>query len=132
MFAPAAAWLTKGQPLGSFGRLVPDYERLPIREPAWERHVLVGEIAYVDRFGNLISNLTAYHLKEVRGVTKRSEPYIRLGGVTIDGTVHSYGEGLPEAPRALINSNGYLEIFLKEGRAADRLGVARGARIELA
>ena len=131
LFAPAAAWLTKGQPIGSFGRLVPNYERLPISEPSWDKHVMAGEIVYIDRFGNLISNLTAYQIREVRGVTKRADPYIRIGGLTIDGLVHSYGEGSADTPQALINSNGYVEVFLKEGRAADRLKVSRGARIDL-
>ncbi len=131
LFAPAAAWLTKGQPIGSFGRLVPNYERLPISEPSWDKHVMAGEIVYIDRFGNLISNLTQFHIREVRGVTKRSEPYIRIGGLTIDGLARSYAEGSADTPQALINSNGNLEVFLKEGRAADRLNAARGARIEL-
>ena len=43
----------------------------------------------------------------------------------------SYAEGSPDTPQALINSNGYVEVFLKEGRAADRLKVDRGQRIEL-
>ena len=131
LFAPAAAWLTKGQPLGSFGRIVPNYERLPITEPGWDKHVMTGEIVYIDRFGNVISNLTSYHIREVRGVSKRSEPLIRIGGITIDGLVRTYAEGSTDSPHALINSNGYVEIFLKEGRAADRLNLARGARIEL-
>ena len=131
LFAPAAAWLTKGQALGSFGRLVPNYERLSIPEPAWSMHTMAGQIVYIDRFGNLISNLTAYHVKEVRSHTKRAEPYIRVAGLTIDGLVQSYAEGLPDQPKALINSNGYVEVFLKEGRAADRLNVVRGAGIEL-
>ena len=130
LFAPAAAWLTKGQPLGSFGRLVPNYERLPIPEPAWDQHAMTGQVVYIDRFGNLISTLTAYHVKEVCGLTKRSTPYIRLGGITIDGLVRSYAEGSNE-PYALINSNGYVEVFLKEGRAADRLNIGRGARLDL-
>ncbi|GMV49299.1 SAM-dependent chlorinase/fluorinase [Nitrospirales bacterium NOB] len=131
LFAPAAAWLTKNQPLGSFGRLTPSYERLASSEPAWDKHVMAGQIMYIDRFGNLITNLTPYHVKEVRGVTKRSEPYIRIGGLTIDGLVRAYSDGSADHPQALINSNGYLEVFLKEGRAADRLHVDRGARIEL-
>lgn len=130
LFAPAAAWLTKGQPLGSFGRLVPNYERLSIPEPAWAQHAMSGQIVYIDRFGNLITNLTAYHVKEVSGLTKRSTPYIRLGGITIDGLLQSYAEGSSE-PQALINSNGYVEVFVKEGRAADRLNLARGARVDL-
>jgi S-adenosylmethionine hydrolase len=65
-------------------------------------------------------------------VTKRATPYIRLAGETIEGLVTSYGEGPPGLPQALINSNGQLEVFVREGNAAEVLGVARGARIELA
>jgi S-adenosylmethionine hydrolase len=130
LFAPAAAWLTKGQPLGSYGRLVANYERLSTPEPAWAQHAMSGQIVYIDRFGNLITNLTTYHVKEVSGLTKRSAPYIRLGGITIDGLLRSYAEGSSE-PQALINSNGYVEVFVKEGRAADRLNIARGARVDL-
>ncbi|MGH7473365.1 MAG: SAM hydrolase/SAM-dependent halogenase family protein, partial [Candidatus Methylomirabilales bacterium] len=42
LFAPAAAWLTRGQPPGSYGRLIRDYVRLPSQEPAWEGQALVG------------------------------------------------------------------------------------------
>ncbi|HEX2055975.1 MAG TPA: SAM hydroxide adenosyltransferase, partial [Nitrospiraceae bacterium] len=129
---PAAAWLTKGQAVGSFGPLVKSYERLSIMAPGWEHHVMAGQIVYVDRFGNLISNLTQFHLSEVRSVTKRSTPYIRLAGKTIEGTVHSYSDGAAGVPQALINSNGQLEVFVREGNAAQALGVERGARIELA
>ncbi len=130
LFAPAAAWLTKGMALGSFGRLIRDYVRLPIAEPAWEHQVLTGRIVYIDRFGNLVSNVSSAHVKEVRGVAKR-DPIIRIGGLTIEGLVGSYSEGSPDQPRALINSNGQLEIFLKEASAADRLKVGRGERIDV-
>jgi S-adenosylmethionine hydrolase len=131
LFAPAAAWLTKGQPPSSFGPLLSDYERFSIREPRWERQVLVGEIVYIDRFGNLISNFTRAHVDEVRAVTKRGQPVIRLADITIEGLVHGYGEGRSDVPAALVNSNGQLEVFCKEGRAADQLGLCRGARIDL-
>lgn len=132
LFAPAAAWLTKGQPVGSYGRLVSTYDRLPTAVPGWDKHVMVGEIVYVDRFGNLISNFTPYELKEVRSVTKRASPYIRIAGQTIDGLVDSYSQGTPGSPHALINSNGQVEVFTRDGNAAELLRVGRGARIELA
>nr|MBI3614882.1 SAM-dependent chlorinase/fluorinase [Nitrospirota bacterium] len=66
-FAPAAAWLTKGQSPGSFGRLTRDYVKLPIEEPAVAHKVLSGHIVYVDHYGNLISNITPLHLKELQG-----------------------------------------------------------------
>ncbi len=133
LFAPAAAWLTRGQVPGSYGRLVLDYVRLSISQPQVSDKVLTGHIVYVDRFGNLISNISLLHLKELQGVTRQSfsEASILLGGVTFKGLVRSYSEGSAREPAALINSNGQLEIFVKEGSAAERLQLGRGARIDL-
>lgn len=132
LFAPAAAWLTRGQPPGSYGRLIQDHVRLPITEPSWEGQTLVGRIVYVDHFGNLISNITPLHLKELQGKTRKSasEVSIRIGGAVIQGLVACYAEGRRDAPRALINSNGQVEVFLREGNAADFLKLQRGERIE--
>jgi S-adenosylmethionine hydrolase len=131
VFAPAAAWLTRGQAPGSFGRLVRDYVKLPAQEPGWQDQMYIGRIVYVDRFGNLISNIAPLHLKELQGVTKRSHVTIRLAGTTIEGLKSCYADGDPNTPEALINSNGQLEIFIKDGSAADRLKLGRGAQIEL-
>jgi S-adenosylmethionine hydrolase len=131
LFAPAAAWLTRGQAPGTFGRLLREYVKLPIPEPAWEGQQLVGQIVYVDHFGNLISNLTSLHLKEVRGVTRGGKTTIRLGSASIDGVVTSYAGGERDAVRALVNSNGQVEIFVKEGSAAELLKCGLGERITI-
>ena len=123
LFAPAAAWLTKNQPASAFGQVVRDVRTFPIGKPRWESGTLVGEIVYVDRFGNLISNLTPMQLKELQEVTKRSSPLITIAGHRVNGLVSSYSDGDRETPHALINSNGQLEIFLKEGHAAAALKV---------
>jgi S-adenosylmethionine hydrolase len=85
----------------------------------------------VDRFGNLISNLTPHHVKEFQEVTKRPNPVIRIAGHTIDGLVSSYHEGDAQVPRALINSNGQLEIFLKESSAASLLHLGKKEAVRL-
>ena len=131
LFAPAAAWLTRQQPFASFGRLVNDCKTFTIPKPRWESMALVGEIVLVDRFGNLISNLTPDHVKEIREVLKRPNPLIRIAGHTIDGLVGSYHEGDARMPRALINSNGHLEIFLKESSAASLLQLGRKEAVRL-
>ena len=131
LFAPAAAWLTKQQPFASFGRLIDDCKTFAISKPKWEAMVLVGEIVHVDRFGNLISNLTSHHVQEVRDVTKRANAVIRIAGHKIETFTGSYSEGTAEQPAALINSDGRLEIFLKEASAADLLKVGRRARVEI-
>lgn len=123
VFAPAAAWLTKSQSFAAFGRRVESYRRIPVSVPRWEQMTLVGEVVHVDRFGNLITNLATRHVKEVQEVTRRPNPSIRVGGQLIDGLVGSYSAGDTQNPRALINSDGYVEIFLKESSAAAGLHV---------
>ena len=131
LFAPAAAWLTMGAPLASFGRLIDDCKTFTISKPKWEAKALVGEIVHVDRFGNLISNLTPQHLEEVCVAAKRRQPFIRIGERIIEGLVASYSEGTVGQPSALINSDGRLEIFVKEASAVDLLKARRGGRIEV-
>ena len=89
VFAPAAAWLSKQQPFASYGRLVDDAHRFPLSQPQWEHTALVGEVVYVDAFGNLITNLSLHHVKEVRELTKRPNPLIRIAAQLIDGLVGS-------------------------------------------
>lgn len=125
LFAPAAAWLTKQEPFASFGKTLEEYQTISITTPTWKDQALVGEIVHVDRFGNLISNLTKDHLREVREVTKRPNPFIRVASHAIDGLVNSYSEGEGHTPHALINSNGQLEIFLREADAAALLAIEK-------
>jgi S-adenosylmethionine hydrolase len=131
VFAPAAAWLTKGQSPGSFGRLIRDHARLRISEPSWHDQRLVGEVVYVDHFGNLISNVTSDHVQEARSRRKEDTLRICIAGNTIIGLMNHYGEGHERTAQALINSNGQLEIFVKEGNAAELLKTGVGDRIEI-
>jgi S-adenosylmethionine hydrolase len=131
LFAPAAAWLTRQQPFASFGQPVDGCKTFTISTPKWEARALVGEIISVDRFGNLISNLTPDHVKEIREVTKRPNPLILIAGHRIDGLVGSYHEGDAQVPRALINSHGQLEIFLKESSAASLLQLGKKEAVRL-
>ncbi|WP_455244342.1 SAM hydrolase/SAM-dependent halogenase family protein [Petrachloros mirabilis] len=131
VFAPAAAWLTKHQLFASFGRVLEESRKFAIPSPRWEQQALRGEVVYIDQFGNLITNLTSRHVQEVRDVSKRADPFIRVGGNVIEGMVGSYSEGVEGAPRALINSDGRLEIFIKEFSASARLRVARHETVVL-
>lgn len=133
LFAPCAAWLTRGQQPGSYGRLIQDYVRLPKQKPDLKAGVVQGRVLYVDHFGNVITNITPYDIREWRGVTRRSddEAVITVAGYEIPGFVASYSDGVSTEPRALINSNGQVEIFLKEGRASERLRVGVGDAVAL-
>ena len=63
VFAPAAAWLSKGVPPSFFGPAVHDPIRRAVAMPIAHEDVLIGKIVSVDRFGNLISNITARQVR---------------------------------------------------------------------
>lgn len=131
LFAPSAAWLTKGQMPGSYGRLIYDYVTLPDDSPKMHEDVLQGRIIYIDHFGNAITNITPADMETFRSVTKRNSVGLKVGEMTINGLKTYYGEGATGLPEILINSNGYLEIFVKQGRAVDRCNIQVGQSVDL-
>jgi S-adenosylmethionine hydrolase len=127
VFAPAAAWLAKGAALSSFGRLVPDPVRMNWPQPRMTARTIIGEIVYIDHFGNLISNIS--HTQIEAG--KIGRPEIRVGEHLIGSLVANYIQGQADALHALINSNGMLEFFLKERPASECLKIGVGAVVEM-
>lgn len=131
LFAPAAAGLTTNQPFESFGRRIEEWVTFPIVEPKRGANGLVGEVVYVDHFGNLITNLTLKHVDAVRSAAPSEGSALQIAGHRVNGLAASYAEGSKVELSALINSNGAIEVFIKEGNAAQRIKVGRGAEIIL-
>ncbi len=131
LFAPSAAWLTRGQTPGAYGRLVTDYEKLPIQKPEVRKGILHGRVGYIDHFGNIMTDITPDDIKTLQDITKKKDFSIQLRDTTIQELKTHYEQGSPETASALINSNGYVEIFLQQGRASDQLGVNLGDSIQV-
>lgn len=122
LFAPAAAALARGTPLQTLGQPFTGMpERLAYTIPHFEGKTVVGEIIYIDRFGTLITNLTselvpAYARLEVEdldiGPLRRTFGDVGTGGLL-----------------AYIGSAGAIEIAVRNGSAARRLGVGVGGRV---
>ena len=137
VFAPSAAWLTRGQTSGAYGRLVSDYHTLQIPKPEIRDGALHGRVAYIDHFGNLITDITPRDIQAWR--TWQAEQHVggqqgmtlTIGGARIDSLKTHYAQGSSDRPEALINSNGYLEVFMKETRAAQALNVTAGTPVAI-
>lgn len=131
IFAPAAAWLTTDRSFESLGRRVEAWMTFPIVKPSKEADGVVGVVVYVDHFGNLISNFSLEHVHSVQNGVSNKGLVLQISGHRISGLVANYAEGSEIQPSALINSNGAIEVFIKEGSAAQRLNVGSGAKIIL-
>jgi S-adenosylmethionine hydrolase len=129
VFAPVAAHLAAGVPAARLGRAVRGLVRL--RLPAVRRvgRTLVGEVIWVDRFGNLITNVERGDLD----ATGFRSPGV---SVTIGSRVLRLRDSYASAPAgtalALVNSADLLEIAVSRGSAAAALGGARGTRVTVA
>ena len=137
VFAPSAAWLTRGQMSGAYGRLVSDYHRLTIPKPGIRDGALHGRVAYIDHFGNVMTDITTGDIQAWRtwqaeqSGGKRQDMTVTIGGATIDNLKTHYAQGSPDTPDALINSNGYLEVFMNATHAARALHVTTGTPVTI-
>lgn len=130
IFAPIAAHLAKGVHPQSFGDEVTDYVRFaaPRPKPADER-TLRGVVLRVDRFGNLITNVTPQDMPMLFG----SEPppfKISIGGKGQVSRIYTtYVEGSPGEVFGILGSMGFLEIAANRNSASQVLGVGKGSEV---
>ncbi|MCI0422413.1 MAG: SAM-dependent chlorinase/fluorinase [Acidobacteria bacterium] len=127
IFAPVAAWLARGISPELFGPLVDDWIRLdwPSPRPIGPGR-LQGTVLHIDRFGNLMTNISQEHLSEARAGFE-----IVLGNSKINRLCWSYAEAADGEPFAILGSAGLLEISVKRASAAEQLGVRRLQEFEV-
>jgi S-adenosylmethionine hydrolase len=129
VFAPTVGRLSLGVPLRSLGEPVADRVRLELPQPrAIAPGVMEGEVIAVDRWGNLVTSLTAEALGE-GGV--RRDAAIRIGRRTVRGIGEYYAQAAAGAPVAVVNSNDHLEVAVNRGDAARTFHAGRGTRVVL-
>ncbi len=126
LFAPAAARLLLGEPPTLLGRPIDDPVELPAPQRERRGDVLVGEVLYVDPFGNLVTSIppevaaphSAFTLRTARGAWP-----LRLQA--------TYGSGRRGELLLVPGSEGLLEIAVREGSAAARTGLRAGSSLRL-
>lgn len=122
-FAPAAAWLASGVRLEAMGDAIRDWTELVLPAPRAGKGCIEGRVVRVDRFGNLVTNITGGAVHVDRDVRVTVEGGERLP------LVETYNDVQEGVACALIGSTGHVEVAVNGGSAAKRLGVARGARV---
>jgi S-adenosylmethionine hydrolase len=122
LFAPAAAALARRVSLHLLGRpFLSIPERLVYAEPRYEGKSVVGEIVYVDRFGTLVTNLTLETVPDYA--------VLEVEGLEIGRLRRTYGDVPTGGLLAYEGSGGAIEIAVRDGSAARRLGLGVGGRI---
>ena len=126
ILAPVSARIASGLPIEAVGPEVLDPVRLPLSAPIERPHGLEVHVIHVDRFGNLITDLTAEARDRWRPPAGRGRISVRLGERSLGEIRRTYAETEPGEPLAFFGSSGRLEIAVRGGSAAERLGLTRG------
>lgn len=126
VFAPTAAAIAASQiaPSDVGSHVDPVRMLLPLAVCAAGR--TRGEILYCDHFGNAVTNIER---PLVRQVGKNAEA--RIGSGRVVAVMRTYGDVKPGQAVALIGSSGRLEIAVRDGSAAEQLGLEPGTAVEV-
>jgi S-adenosylmethionine hydrolase len=145
IFAPVAGALSKGVAPEAFGELVEDCVRLaplaPVRDDdtggaaAWWSATII----HIDRFGNLVTNITQGELPGAAGEELGRGVKLEIGGCEISSFRQFYAEESGGAGAtaegelfAIWGSAGFLEIAANGASAAGLLCAERGQTVRVA
>lgn len=131
IFAPVAAYLAKGVDPDRMGPEVTDYVRFSAPRPKpVDEHTLRGVVLKVDRFGNLITNITPQDAPMLFA----AEPHpfkVVVGKREITQIRNAYAEGEPGEVFGILGSTGFLEIATNRGSAAKLTEAAKGTEVNV-
>lgn len=121
ILSDAASRLANQQSIDSIGKQLSDIERKTYLRPPDNAFVLKGNIVYVDRFGNVIVNISKERFENIRLGRNFVINYRR------NEEFHEFKETYSDVPEGerlcLFNSAGYLEIAINHGNASQLLGL---------
>ncbi len=126
IFAPIASHLLNGLNIAKLGPVPSSYKMLDIAAPDLEDGQIVGQVIHVDRFGNLISNISSRSLAAAEGTVT-----VTCGGQDVGEIKPTYGMADSDTSLALVNSMGYVEVAVNRGRACDRLSAGVGTEVRI-
>ncbi|HWI58034.1 MAG TPA: SAM-dependent chlorinase/fluorinase [Bacillota bacterium] len=125
IFAPVAAHLSRGVSLLELGPAQADLVRLNWPQPVIAGQSVQGEVVYIDRFGNAITNIEEATL----GDLKAQAWQVFLGRKRLCALAACY-QAVPSGhPVAVAGSSRFLEIAINSGTAAQDLGLRIGQKV---
>lgn len=126
VMAPVAAHLVGGGALAEVGPEVAPAVVLPGPRVAADH--LDGEVLIVDRFGNLITDISRRVLLDF-GAAEHIR--VRVGAAFIEGLAETFSDVAPGIALIYLGSGDHLEVAVNGGRASDLLRLAVGSPIRV-
>lgn len=132
VMAPVAAAVARGLAVEELGpEIMGPVMRFPVSKPVMNESGLVGHVIHVDRFGNLVTDLTETDVLTWQREIGADAFVIRVGDSAIEEIRMAYAGADPGELLAIYGSSGRIEVSLNLGSAADCLGLGTGAIVML-
>lgn len=128
IFAPVAAHIAKGVPLNNLGDPVEELITYRWAVPISDKDGIQGWVIHIDRYGNLITNITSDMISKTMNSSKLR---IYAGNTILDRIVPTFNSVEDGEPAAYIGSSDTLEIAINKGNAQEMLGVQKGAQVSI-
>jgi S-adenosylmethionine hydrolase len=114
-----------------FGPEITDFVRFNAPKPKpVDAKTLKGIVLKVDRFGNLVTNITPQDAPSLFQIPAPAFK-ISIGKREVTALQTNYADGAPNEMFAILGSMGYLEIAANRAAAAQLAGVGKGSEVSL-
>ncbi|HMC30859.1 MAG TPA: SAM-dependent chlorinase/fluorinase [Candidatus Angelobacter sp.] len=131
VFAPVAAYLSKGVDAAKFGEEITDFVRFAAPRPkAIAANQWKGIVLKTDKFGNLITNIMPKDIPQIFDGSS-SAFKITVGKAEVTKLCSSYAEGTQGELFAILGSAGFLEISSNKGAASRLVGADKGSEVAI-
>jgi len=127
--APVAAWLSLGCAPEEFGPRTSKCSTFPIARPKFLKNRIIGQVAYIDKFGNCLTNIPSRPIFALLKKNGKKKLTLSLGRTTTGAFKESYASGRRGELLILPGSAGTLEIAAREVSAADLSGAGPGSKV---
>ena len=132
IFGPVAAHLSLGESFSEVGPVITDYATLPISPSKVEDGNLIGQVLWIDQYGNVQVNITGKQAEDA-GWVINDRIHIKVGTATpfVAPFVHTYGDVPEGKPLIFQASTDFLEISINMGNMAEFTGAKIGIPVIL-
>lgn len=128
IFAPVAAWLSKGTKPTEMGSKIKDYVRLPSLKAEVAKDRINGRIIHIDHFGNCVTNITQNELHRDM-IARGARAHVGRRVVKSFRKFFAEDKGDKEKVFMIWGSAGFLEVAAENDSAARILKVKRGDQV---
>lgn len=125
IFASVAGHWSRGVAIDKFGKSIRSYQKIVFPNPTHSKNKISGEILWIDRFGNLITNLPNSLVSSSKKFT------LQVKNKLIRGVSNSYAQAKVGELLFLEGSHGFIEIALRNGSAAHLLKAKEAEQVKL-